>query len=85
MARDSSIDIAKGVGIILVVFGHDTLCPSIIRNVIFSFHMPLFFILSGYFYKDKNFKDVIVGGGKIMEVLCCSSAYTIVNTCYIPT
>lgn len=30
------------------------------RNIIFSFHMPLFIIISGMFYREKNFKDYIV-------------------------
>lgn len=42
------IDMAKGYGIILVVMGHCFNKGSIIHNWIFSFHMPLFFILSGY-------------------------------------
>ena len=43
--RDKSIDIAKGIGIILVVYGH-LACP--ISEEIFLFHMPLFFLLSGF-------------------------------------
>lgn len=44
------IDIAKGIAIILVILGHtvgfDTIVGNITRGIIFSFHMPLFFILS---------------------------------------
>lgn len=41
--RDYVMDMMKGIGIILVVFGH------VIQNVyiINSFHMPLFFVLAG--------------------------------------
>ena len=41
--RDYVIDIIKGIGIFLVVFGH------VIQDIyiINSFHMPLFFVLSG--------------------------------------
>jgi fucose 4-O-acetylase-like acetyltransferase len=42
------IDIAKGIGIILVVVGH-TSTPLYLHNIIYQFHMPLFFILSGLF------------------------------------
>lgn len=49
--RDKSIDIAKGIGIILVVYGH-LACP--IRREIFLFHMPLFFLLSGYFFSSRD-------------------------------
>lgn len=47
------IDIAKGIGIILVLIGHISLNKKI-NNFIYSFHMPLFFILSGYLYKNKE-------------------------------
>ncbi len=40
------IDIAKGIAIILVVLGHAT-GASIMGKYIYSFHMPLFFIISG--------------------------------------
>ena len=43
MKRESTIDIMKGIGILLVVLGH-TYYNS---QIIYSFHMPLFFILSG--------------------------------------
>lgn len=45
-SRLSYIDIAKGIGIFLVVLGH-TRYPYT-RDIIYSFHMPLFFFLSGY-------------------------------------
>ena len=41
------VDIAKGIAIILMVLGHEVGNRSIYA-LIFSFHMPLFFILSGY-------------------------------------
>lgn len=49
------IYIAKAIGIILVVIGHfsPSAAPaywSNIRGVIYKFHMPLFFLLSGYLY-----------------------------------
>lgn len=60
--RESWVDYAKGIGIILVVFGHVNrglyssgiyLSEGIyktIDNFIYSFHMPLFFFLSGLFF-----------------------------------
>ena len=50
--RNPSADIARGLGIILVVFGHNWIVqhqPGELYRVIFSFHMPLFFFLSGVF------------------------------------
>lgn len=46
-SRIDWVDFAKGIAIILVIFGHSVTVP-IIRAVIFSFHMPLFFILSAF-------------------------------------
>lgn len=43
----SYLDMAKGIGIILVVLGHSNYLPDNALTVIASFHMPLFFILSG--------------------------------------
>lgn len=51
--RDKSIDIAKAIGIILVVLGHAGMPHS---SVMFRFHMALFFALSGYCFKD-NYLD----------------------------
>ena len=43
------VDIAKGIGIIMVVFGHMIDGNSKLGMYIWSFHMPLFFFLSGLF------------------------------------
>lgn len=50
-SRDATIDILKGIGIILVVIGHSG-CPQILGDFISSFHMPLFLIASGFFFKE---------------------------------
>ena len=54
--RYLSMDIAKAIAIILVVLGH--YCPPeapegfhILQEVIYSFHMPLFFFASGFIYQ----------------------------------
>ncbi len=49
--RIEYLDIAKGIGILLVVLGHNDfeVISLFIHQVIYSFHMPLFFFLSGYF------------------------------------
>ena len=51
--RNVEIDIAKGIGILLVIIGHGAI-PSWSKDAISSFHMPLFFILSGYFFRDEK-------------------------------
>lgn len=52
--RDPSFDILKGIGIIMVVVGHYSALNPVIFNVIFSVHMPLFFIVAGYFLKPNT-------------------------------
>ncbi len=51
--RIGYIDIAKGIGILLVAMGHTglSLVAPYLHKLIYSFHMPLFFFLSGYFFK----------------------------------
>ena len=58
--RNETFDIMKGIGIIAVVIGHMRNVPMPIRTFIFSFHMPLFFILAGYFFKPNyNYQSKI--------------------------
>lgn len=47
-SRIAFIDTAKAVGIVLVVAGHVPEAPPLIVTLIYSFHMPLFFFISGY-------------------------------------
>lgn len=53
MERDATVDVAKGIGIIFVIIGHLNhffQYEDLIPTVIYSFHMPLFIILSGYVF-----------------------------------
>lgn len=45
-------DIAKGLAILCVIAGH--LGIKGINSVVFTFHMPVFFVISGYFLSDKG-------------------------------
>lgn len=56
MNRDSSLDVAKGLLIILMVVGHSG-CPEYLNKVIYLFHMPAFFFISGMLLNDKYFSD----------------------------
>lgn len=55
------IDWTKGIGILLVILGH-TFCPNSIKVWLYSFHMPLFFFLSGYVFKVKtnHFREFLI-------------------------
>ena len=48
------IDMVKGVGIILVVLGHSTYISEQALTWLASFHMPLFFIVSGLLFAYKQ-------------------------------
>lgn len=59
IARNHSVDAVKGLLIFLVVVGHvllGTLDDNILRYVIYSFHMPVFFFVSGYLLNVENMK-----------------------------
>ena len=58
--RDYAFDIMKGIGIFLMVAGHTLGPESILHNYIYAFHMPLFFLIAGYFVKPKNNVENIV-------------------------
>ena len=45
--RLNYIDFARGIGIILVILGHISYLSEASRIFIVSFHMPLFFVISG--------------------------------------
>ena len=42
------MDAVKGIGILLVVMGHNLQGIPALTSWIYSFHMPLFFIVTGY-------------------------------------
>lgn len=53
MDRKEEIDILKGIGIFSVIAGH--VVPGFASEMMFLFHMPLFFMVSGYLFKaDSN-------------------------------
>ena len=56
------IDIAKGIGILLVALAHAdiSLFSPYLHQLIYTFHMPLFFFLSGYFFHaDTSFGTLL--------------------------
>ncbi len=58
--RINWVDVARGIGVLLVIYGHG-LAATPLRFIIYSFHMPLFFFLSGLvFHKRKNEKYLTV-------------------------
>jgi fucose 4-O-acetylase-like acetyltransferase len=60
------IDIAKAVAIIGVIVGHTVGGP--LRDLIFSFHMPIFFVLAGYTFRLKPLAEVTRSSAKRLLV-----------------
>lgn len=57
--RQIGIDYLKVFGIYLMILGHNSFLPDNLETIIYSFHMPLFFFISGLLYKDKNPYSII--------------------------
>ena len=55
--RIDFIDVAKGISIICIIIGH--LSINEINRFVFTFHVPIFFLITGWFIKaetpDKKF------------------------------
>lgn len=56
--RINYIDVAKGFGIICIVFGH-VMKSGFLRQAIFAFHVPFFFLISGMTYNCKQDKKQV--------------------------
>lgn len=57
MNRSLTLDIAKGIGIILVVVGHCINAHTIPGIFIYAFHMPLFFLISGVCFNGEKYLE----------------------------
>lgn len=58
MKREQWVDIGKGIAIILMVLGHSSL-PAFVSRFIWAFHMPFFFLVSGWVtnWENRSFKE----------------------------
>ena len=78
--REEFIDIAKGIAILCVIIGHTwkNAYPADKRLMVFiySFHMPLFFILSGWCLKSTDVKISSVIVKKIKQLVV---PYVVIN------
>ena len=58
--RKKFIDIAKGIGIFTIVLVHFTKRESALSQILLSFCVAQFFIISGYLFSvRKTFKDFV--------------------------
>ena len=79
--RDGCFDIAKGIGIILMVCGH---ARAPFSGFLTLFHMALFFMISGYLYNDRqanSLKEVLNYTKKKIRTLW--RPYFIWNTIFV--
>lgn len=79
--RKVYLDIAKGIAIILMVAGHAPI-PDMASRIIYAFHMPLFFIASGFASDYRKYKAIDYVGHKARSILvpflCYSTAVAII-------
>ncbi|MCT3065859.1 acyltransferase family protein [Lactiplantibacillus pentosus] len=60
------IDIARGIAMLSMIVGHSLFqfAFSDVGRYIYAVHMPLFFILSGYLYREKTYEKELKGAAK---------------------
>ena len=80
------VDAAKGYGILLVFLGHLVYYDSPMFRVIFSFHMPLFFALSGMTFspeKDADCRSILkrIWGTIGVPFLFFTALGTVISAC----
>ncbi|MGE5598368.1 MAG: acyltransferase family protein [Bacteroidota bacterium] len=73
-ARAEHLDLMKGVGILLVVWGH-TMEPR--SAYIYSFHMPLFFFVSGCLYRERPAGEFFPG--KVRRLYLPYALFTVLS------
>lgn len=76
-SRKPEFDICKGILMVLVVLGHSGFSHS---DIIYWFHMPLFFIISCYFFRSSPTKEDVYRKMKkvTVEILVPYLAYLLV-------
>ncbi|MGX7112131.1 acyltransferase family protein [Gemella cuniculi] len=63
------IDMSKGFAIILVILGHMMYTPSKLKVLLYIFHIPLFFFLSGYTFSVKKYTSFFVFFKKKLQTI----------------
>lgn len=65
-SRQDWADAAKGICIISVILGH--LGLSHINSVVFTYHLPVFFVLAGYFLHKRTDKECVAIKGRSLLI-----------------
>ena len=72
--RIKCLDVVKAIGILAIIFAHLSIDERL-RKIFYVFHVPLFFIVSGFFIKeDESFKEFFKKKCKsyLIPYICCS-------------
>lgn len=80
------MDLTKGLAMLAIVAGH--LGSDVVTRFVFTFHVPIFFLISGYFYKYRNgivqdrakglFKPYVITGIIMVAVAALKSSLKVV-------
>lgn len=94
-SRNISIDTLKSLAILLVVFGHciqygagadnflsDTYYGDTVFKIIYSFHMPLFMLISGYLFAGSIRRDERQLAKKFRSLVIPVFCWTVIEFCY---
>lgn len=65
--REKWLDILKGIAILLIIIGHTPINDTLYK-FIWSFHVPLFFLISGYTFSKREEKEFIKGKFKRLMI-----------------
>lgn len=66
--RNVTLDVAKAICIMLMVVGHSG-APRAVHDFIYMFHMPCFFLVSGYLLNEKYLTDIALGAKRKIKGL----------------
>ena len=78
-SRLDYMDLAKGIGILAVILGH-VYKNTVFGTLLYSFHLPLFFLISGYFFHyipdfwvflGKKLRNYLIPYAGCRPVSCC--------------
>lgn len=78
------LDIARGITILLMIIGHMAI-PASLSHLIYSFHMPFFFLTSGLMFSpNKSIKQNIIRESKklLFPYLTCSIIVLAISSIY---
>lgn len=72
------LDNAKAIGVFLVIFGH-MIPDSYVKQYIYSFHVPLFFFISGYLFSTKNYSFYQFLGRKFNSLIVPYASFAFIS------